>query len=499
MATTPGTKDSTLIEQLLTETYRFEFYQAVKLLEQIVRTPLPEPVALPAALCQALQQFQQLATSILPVGDSQEPGQELVRFRSLVKMVFPASEIETLLLPTTVQQQPILEVNFMGLAGAHGPLPPPYTELLLERVWHGDTTLRDFLDIFNNRLVSLLYKARQTQRIGLEVQSPWDSDFASHLLALLGLGLPRLQSRMQIEDHALLFYTGLFVPQARSLSALEHWLSHLFQVQVVSESCLGQWWNLPEEEYTRLGIDGQNQRLGQTTLIGTRIWDQQSKFALHLGPMGLTQFLDLLPIGWGFMPLCEATRFWVGPALDFEITLTLKAQEVPETYLSTQRGGRLGWTSWLKIKEFKENVSVRLSSQSAMEKQQSASASLLGLLPADELKAVLNQMTIHDLPRYTMVVRQGVAGNSMFIIQNGKVQVLREEFDGTQRVLGTLGDDEFFGEISLLTGRPRSATVVTLTECKLLELSKQQLMNLMQKYPRIEQMIQTYYRRRSSQ
>ncbi len=297
----------------------------------------------------------------------------------------------------------------------------------------------------------------------------------------------------------MLFYTGLFVPQTRSLSALENWLSDFFQVRVRSESCLGQWWNLPEEEYTRLGVAGQHQRLGQTTLIGTRIWDQQSKFALHLGPMGLTQFLDLLPIGWGFMPLCEATRFWVGPALDFEITLTLKAQEVSETYLSTQRGGRLGWTSWLKTKEFKENVSVRLSPQSAMEKQQSASASLLGLLPADELKAVLNQMIVHDLPRYTMVVRQGVAGNSMFIIQNGKVQVLREEFDGTQRVLGILGDGEFFGEISLLTGRPRSATVVTLTDCKLLELSKQQLMNLMQKYPRIEQMIKTYYRRRSSQ
>ncbi|OQW93900.1 MAG: hypothetical protein BWK79_08715 [Beggiatoa sp. IS2] len=499
MATSRRTENLTLAEQLLTETYRFEFYQGVKLIEQIINGPLPESDELSEELFETIKCFRKLAGITLPMGDSREPSHDRVHFRSAVKMDFPASDVEALFPPTVVQQQPILEVNFMGLAGAHGPLPPPYTELIRERVWHGDTTLRDFLDVFNNRLISLLYKARQRQRIGLEVRMPWDSEFARHLLMLLGLGTSRLQSRMQIEDHALLFYTGLFVHQARSLSALENLLRDFFQIQVVSEPCLGQWWNLPEEEYTHLGISGQNQILGQTALIGTRVWAQQSKFALHLGPIGLVQFLDFLPIGWGFMPLCELTHLWVGPELDFEITLTLKAKEIPETYLSTQKGGRLGWTSWLKVKEFKKDAQIRLLPHLVIGKKEKYSFSLLGLLPEDELRVVLNQMTVHDLPRHTIVVKQETMGDSLFLIQNGSVQVLREEQDGSQRILGNLKEGDFFGEMALLTGRPRSATVVTTTDCKILELSKRQLTDLMQKYPRIEQMLQTYYKRRVSQ
>lgn len=496
MATSRRTENLTVAEQLMVEAHRFEFYQAVKLIERIIKGALPEPDELSEELFEAMTHFWKLAGVTLPMGDSREPGHDRVRFRSTVKMDFPASDVESLLPPTDEQAQPILEVNFMGLAGAHGPLPPPYTELIRERLWHGDATLRDFLDVFNNRLISLLYKARQRQRIGLEVRTPWDSEFAHYLLMLLGLGTSRLQSRMQIEDHALLFYTGLFVHQARSLSALENLLRDFFQVQVVSEPCLGQWWNLPEEEYTHLGISGQNQILGQTALIGTRVWTQQSKFALHLGPMGLVKFLDFLPIGWGFIPLCELTHLWVSPELDFEITLTLKAEEVPFTYLSTQKGGRLGWTSWLKVNEFKKDAQIRLLPHLVIGKKEKYSSSLLGLLPEDELRVVLSQMTVRNLPRHTIVVKQDAIGDSLFLIQSGSVQVLREEPDGSQRVLGNLKEGDFFGEMALLTGRPRSATVVTTTDCKILELSKRQLTELMQKYPRIEQMLQTYYKRR---
>lgn len=494
MATARRPQNLTVAEQLLAETYRFEFYQAVKLIERIINGSAP--TELPPELLEMMQSFLKLASVTLPIGDSREPGHDRVRFRSTVKMDFPASDLEKLSPPASADAPPILQVNFMGLAGVHGPLPPPYTELIQERVWQGDTTLRDFLDIFNNRLVALMYKARQRQRIGFEVNTPWESKFADYLLALLGLGIPRLQSRLQVEDQALLFYTGLFVHQPRSLSALENLLCDFFRVQVVSEPCLGQWWYLPEEEYTYLGVTGQNQILGQTALAGTRVWEQQSKFALHLGPMGLVQFIDFLPIGWGFMPLCELTNFWVGPELDFEITLTLKAKEVPVTCLSAHHGSRLGWTSWLKVKEFQKNAQVRLLPHLIIEKKGKYASSLLGLLPEDELKVVLNQMVAHHFPRHTIVVKQDDTGDSLFLIQSGNVQVLREEPDGSQRVLGSLKEGDFFGEMALLTGRPRSATVVTTTACKVLELSKPQLTELMQKYPRLEQMLQTYYKRR---
>jgi len=48
-----------------------------------------------------------------------------------------------------------VHVNFMGIAGIQGPLPLPYTEILMSRMRQKDMAFRDFLDIFNHRLVSV--------------------------------------------------------------------------------------------------------------------------------------------------------------------------------------------------------------------------------------------------------------------------------------------------------------------------------------------------------
>ncbi len=65
--------------------------------------------------------------------------------------------------------------------------------------------------------------------------------------------------------------------------------------------------------------------------------------------MALRTFLDLLPRGSGFEPLCQLTRFYAGPELEFGFRLTIRAREVPATALGQSW---LGWTSWLKTGEF---------------------------------------------------------------------------------------------------------------------------------------------------
>ena len=74
-----------------------------------------------------------------------------------------------------------------------------------------------------------------------------------------------------------------------------------------------------------------------------------------IGPLRVKQFIDFLPIGTRFRPLVEITRFYVGREMDFEINLIMKAQDLPEATLSAspeKAGPRLGWTSWIKTKEF---------------------------------------------------------------------------------------------------------------------------------------------------
>ena len=70
------------------------------------------------------------------------------------------------------------------------------------------------------------------------------------------------------------------------------------------------------------------------------------------------------------------------------------------------------------------------------------------------------------------VIRQGEPGGSMFVIMSGSVEVTAREADQPAARLAVLGEGDYFGEMSLMTGAPRVATVTTLCESRLLEVGK---------------------------
>jgi CRP-like cAMP-binding protein len=72
-----------------------------------------------------------------------------------------------------------------------------------------------------------------------------------------------------------------------------------------------------------------------------------------------------------------------------------------------------------------------------------------------------------NFPKGTVLFREGDLGRDMFIIQKGKVQV-RKRVGTTEKVLAELSDGEFFGEMALLMGMDRSATVEVIEDCKIL-------------------------------
>lgn len=72
-----------------------------------------------------------------------------------------------------------------------------------------------------------------------------------------------------------------------------------------------------------------------------------------------------------------------------------------------------------------------------------------------------------DFPKGTILFREGDLGQEMFIIQKGKVQV-RKRVGSTEKVLAELSEGEFFGEMALLMGMDRSATVEVIEDSKIL-------------------------------
>ena len=83
-----------------------------------------------------------------------------------------------------------------------------------------------------------------------------------------------------------------------------------------------------------------------------------------------------------------------------------------------------------------------------------------------------------DFPKGTVLFREGDLGREMFIIQQGKVQV-RKKVGTAEKVLAELSNGEFFGEMALLMGMDRSATVEVIEDSKLLVVTPDTFENLL--------------------
>jgi CRP-like cAMP-binding protein len=98
-----------------------------------------------------------------------------------------------------------------------------------------------------------------------------------------------------------------------------------------------------------------------------------------------------------------------------------------------------------------------------------------------ELRASLRE---RGLRRGQIVFRQNEPGDEMFLVRAGTVLVSRVVTGRVEHVIARLGPGEFFGEISLLAGLPRSATIQAETEAMLLVLDRIQLQRLIEQSPR---------------
>lgn len=315
-------------KKLFEEPYSFEFFHAVRLLEKM---------------------YPDRST----VGDAAMPADEVVRFRSRIGLDFPSSEIHEINVIEADKTPARLEmlVNFMGVVGVSGVMPTHYTELVLDRIRHRDTSAWAFLDIFTHRAVSQFYRAWAKYRFPVAYERG-DDAFTSYLYDLVGLGTKGLRGRMAVDDESLLPYGGLISQTPHSATALENIVSDHFQVNARVQQFSGQWLALEKSDLTKLGRD--NSVLGRSAIVGSRVWDQQSKFRLRLGPMNFKRFEAFLPSGTASKPLASIARFFAGDEFDLDTKLVLEAKQVPATILTTRavRRPALGWTTFLKTKPF---------------------------------------------------------------------------------------------------------------------------------------------------
>jgi type VI secretion system protein ImpH len=266
-----------------------------------------------------------------------------------------------------------------GLFGPMGPMPLHLTEVVRDRLRHeGDATPLAFADLFQHRAALLFYRAWAQAQPTCHRDRPQADDFGRWLAALAGLGQPALQGRDAVHDHAKRLHTGTLARGTRHAEGLVAILTQYLGLPVRLEPYVGHWLDLGPAERLRLqrpagplprlgdarpaaGAPARPGLLGVSAAAGARVWDRQSRFRLHLGPLTLAQYDSLLPgrRGQAPAPALRALRDWVrlyaGLAVSCELRLVLAGESVPPARLGVVarrgrpalQGARLGRSSWL--------------------------------------------------------------------------------------------------------------------------------------------------------
>lgn len=309
---------------------------------------------------------ERLAPRVRP-GEPGRPEDERIRFVTNPSLGFPPSEVASVEWSGPEgEERATVKVNFMGLHGQASPLPLHYAQELL---WDANEPegrrQLDFLDLFNHRMVSLLFRARQKYRHPLRFDPQGRDEFTARVLALTGLDDEEVRGVSGARLQQILRGFGVLASRHRSASGLEDMLRASFPgIGVQVHSCVSRRLPIPEDQ--RLFLKPPRRTgprrgdtlggLGRDTCLGTSRVDSSSAFRVALGPMDYPEFRRFLPGEPDFQSLARLTRLYVQDPLDFDVELRLRPTQRPALRLAPTEGLRLGQTSWIAPTDAREGA-----------------------------------------------------------------------------------------------------------------------------------------------
>lgn len=251
----------------------------------------------------------------------------------------------------------IMTTNFFGLSGAQSPLPGYVVEQLLMEGPGGQK--QQFFDFFNNRLISLLYRIWRKYRYFVRFQPDAKDDFSAQLLSLVGLGSTDLRGDTPINWCKMLAYSGTLAGRSRSPQVVAGIIAHCFDLKEVR---IEQWTkrkvDIAPSQQTSVGLG--NAALGVSTIVGDSVVDCNGKFTIWIDGLSRSRFLDFLPSGKEFEPLCKLVEFILREQMAYDLSLTMASEEPQQILLSKESNVALGWTSFLGQSSEKKNVLIQV-------------------------------------------------------------------------------------------------------------------------------------------
>jgi type VI secretion system protein ImpH len=330
---------SSLIHQLIYQPQRFQYFQAVHLIDRWLRRAAPA-------------HGRTLDT--------------VLRFKNSVSLAFPASQIEALsvdaevpvygepALPHALDQRQLRHIRltpaFMGFLGVNGVLPYVYTDTIAAQI-HFDKNEggRAFFDSFSHRSMTLFYRAWEKCHVEYRVDDKGRDGFLPIQLALAGKAAARAGAATVnaaeggIADEVAAHYAALIRHRPLPAEVIAGVLSEYFCLPFRLEQFVRAREIQPPEERTRL--DAKRFQLGVNTMLGPGYWRRDLCVRLWIGPLSRADFDRFFPIGSGGKALKSMLALFAVPSVRFEVRLILRAQDVTPVALDFR--SRLGYGTFL--------------------------------------------------------------------------------------------------------------------------------------------------------
>lgn len=239
-----------------------------------------------------------------------------------------------------------IQLFSVGMIGPNGPLPIHYTEMIKDRVeTHRDRTWLNFLNMFQHRALSLLYRAWANGQATAGLDRPEEERFSRYIQCLSGT----VPTASALPSHAQCAHSAHLVRHHHDPVALAKVIAHYFAVPAAIEEYCFHWLALEQQDQTHIGQGTDTAMMGCGAIMGSHVPDVQQKFRIVLGPLSLTDYVAFAPDGDNFAALIALIRSFIGYQYTWEICLQLRHDAVPAAY--TNNTVQLGRSAWINTQQ----------------------------------------------------------------------------------------------------------------------------------------------------
>ncbi len=267
-----------------------------------------------------------------------------VRYKANPSLSFPSADIQDIRLWIESDKEfAEVVVNFMGLFGPSSPLPAFFTERILHAE-PGDTSVQDFLDLFNHRILDLLQRVWEKYRY-YQVYERGQDEFSRSMFALVGITHIELCEFSDLQWSRLMPYAGLIALKVTNVEKVSRVIEGYFDIDGVDiEQCVLREVQVNADQMNQMGII--NCGMGSDLVLGESVLDRMGKIRIKLRNLTVEQFRRFLPGGAMNSPLKQLIKFLMTDQFDVEIWL----QASGKSHLQSKVDGEhamMGWNTCL--------------------------------------------------------------------------------------------------------------------------------------------------------